>query len=153
MPEADDPFSGAWKFNPAGSQLSTPSPANWVQTIVVNGDEIRVREHIATVDGSQTVVLVQAKFDGSPYPVHGSRAIDSIAYERIDQNTISATGTKDGRVVLTEKLTVSSDARTVTQEYFIHEGERVLGKGVAVFDKAAAEPQVGSAQQTGGKDL
>lgn len=138
MPEANDPFNGTWKFNSARSQLTTPSPATWVRSIVATADEIRIREHIVTTDGSETVVLVQAKFDGRQYPVHGSRSIDSITYQRIDANTISGTGTKNGAVVITETVTLDSDNRAVTQNYSIHQGDRVLAKGVAVFDRAAS---------------
>src|SRR4029077_7762247 len=74
MPEQPDPFTGAWRFNPQLSKLSTQSPRYWIQEILSNFDEVHVREKIVTADGSETVVSVRAKFDGEAHPVEGSPA-------------------------------------------------------------------------------
>lgn len=135
MPEQPDPFSGAWRFNTQLSKLSTPSPRSWIQEILANFDEIHVRENIVRADGSETVVSVRAKFDGKDHPVEGSPAADMIAYTRVDQNTISGTGKKNGIVSLTETLTVPSENGTLTLTYSLHAGPKVVANGIAVFEK------------------
>jgi len=84
MFEQDDPFTGTWRFNPERSTLSTPPPQSWVQQIIATSDEVHVQETIAGLDGSQTLVEVMARFDGSDYPVTGSPAADTIAYRRVN---------------------------------------------------------------------
>jgi hypothetical protein len=88
MPEPPDPFTGAWRFNPQLSKVSTQSPRSWIQEILVNSDNVHVRETIVKADGSETVVSLRAKFDGEDYPVEGSPGTDTIAYTRVDRNII-----------------------------------------------------------------
>jgi hypothetical protein len=138
MPEQRDPFTGVWRFNSQLSSLSTPStpsPRSWVQEILANSEEVHVREDIVKSDGSETVVSLQAKFDGKPYPVEGSAAADTIAYERVDRNTIYGTGKKNGLVSLTQTVTAAPENSTLTLSYSIYAGPKVVANGIAVFEK------------------
>jgi hypothetical protein len=135
MPEQPDPFTGAWRFNPQVSKLSTQSPRSWVQQILANPDEVHVRENIVSSDGSETVVSLRAKFDGKDHPVEGSPAADTIAYTRVDGNTISGTGKKNGIVSLTETVTAAPENGTLTLSYSIHAGPKVVANGIAVLEK------------------
>lgn len=135
MIEQPDPFTGAWRFTPQLSKLSTQSPRSWIQEILVNSDEIRVREIIVKADGSETVVSLRAKFDGKDHRVEGSSAADTIAYTRVDRNTINGTGKKDGMVSLTETVAVAPEDGRLTLSYFLHAGPKVVANGIAVFEK------------------
>jgi hypothetical protein len=135
MPEQPDPFTGAWRFNPQLSKLSTQSPRYWIQEILSNFDEVHVRENIVRADGSETVVSVRAKFDGKEHPVEGSPAADTIVYTRVDRNAISGTGKKNGVVSLTETVTVAPENGTLTLSYSLHAGPKVVANGIAVFEK------------------
>jgi hypothetical protein len=135
MLEQADPFSGAWRFNAQLSKLSTQSPISWIQEIVANFDEVRVRENIVRTDGSKTVVSVRAKFDGKDHPIEGSPAADTIAYTRVDQNTISGLGKKNGIISLTETVTVAPENGILTLKYSLYAGSKVVANGIAVFEK------------------
>jgi hypothetical protein len=137
MPEQDDPFTGTWKFNAELSKLSMESPRSWFQRIVATSNEVDVRETIVRSDGSETLVSLRAKFDGREYPVHGSLAADTIAYARIDRNSISATGRKNGVISLTETVTVDSESDTLTLTYSLHRGREQVSSGIAVFERSA----------------
>src|SRR5260370_3225942 len=134
MPEQPDPFTGAWRFNPQLSKLSTQSPRCWIQEILSNFDEVHVRKKIVTADGSETVVSVRAKFDGEPHPVHVSPPAATIVYTRVDRNTISGTGTKIGVVSLTETVTVAPENGTLTLGYSLHACPKVVANRIAVFE-------------------
>jgi hypothetical protein len=135
MSEQDDPFTGTWKFNPERSTLSTPPPQSWVQQIIATSDEVHVQETKTRLDGSQTVVEVMARFDGSDYPVTGSPAADTIAYRRVGNNSISGTGKKDGVITLMETVTVTPERNTLTLSYSVHSEAHVVASGIAVFER------------------
>jgi len=135
MSEQEDPFTGAWRFNPQRSTLSTPPPQSWVQQIIATPDEVHVQETIVRSDGSQTVVEVMANFDGADYPVTGSPAADTIAYRRVSSNSISGTGRKNGVITLMETVTVAPESNTLTLSYSIHSGAHVTASGIAVFER------------------
>jgi hypothetical protein len=137
MYRQDDPFTGTWRFNAQLSRLSTPLPQSWVQQIIATRDEVRVQETIIRPDGSQTLVEVLARFDGKDYPVTGSPAADTIAYERASDNSISGTGKKNGVVSLTETVTVAPERHSLTLSYSIHNGGLEVARGIAVFEKDA----------------
>jgi hypothetical protein len=103
--------------------------------IFANFDEARIRENIVRSDASETVVSVRAKFDGQDYPVQGSPAADMIAYTRIDQNSISGTGKKNGIISWTETVTVVPENGTLTLSYSLHAGSKVVSNSFAVFEK------------------
>jgi hypothetical protein len=128
-----DPFTGLWIFSTERSNLSTPAPRGWMQQINATSAEVKVREEIIRSDGSQTVVTVQARFDGKDYPVSGSPAADTIAYTRVDANHIAGTGKKNGSVPLKETVTADPEDGTLTLTYSLYGGAREIASGVAVF--------------------
>jgi hypothetical protein len=135
MVEQPDSFTAAWRFNPQLSKLSTQPPRSWIQEILVNSHEVRVRETIVRADGSETLVSLRAKFDGNDYPVEGSPAADTIAYTRLDRNTISGTGKKNGIVSLTETVRVAPEQGNLTLSYSLHASSKVVAQGIAVFER------------------
>jgi hypothetical protein len=138
MSEQDDPFTGTWRFNLERSTLSTPPPQSWVHQIIATSDEVHVQETIVRSDGSQTVVEVMARFDGSDYPVTGSPSADTLAYRRVSSNSISGTGKKNGDITLMEMAIVAPGNNTLTLSYSIHTGTHVVASGIAIFEKDAA---------------
>ena len=94
-----------------------------------------MQETKTRLDGSQTVVEVMARFDGSDYPVTGSPAADTIAYRRVSNNSISGTGKKDGVITLMETVTVTPENNTLTLSYSVHSEAHVVASGIAVFER------------------
>jgi hypothetical protein len=132
---SSDPFTGTWRFNAARSTLTTPAPKRWMQEIVAGRAGLSVRESFTTVGGTETTLSVQAAFDGDDYAVEGSGAIETMAYTRLDLNTIAATGKKGGAVCLIETVTVDAASGTMTQRYQVYGGPDVVATGVAVFER------------------
>jgi hypothetical protein len=68
MPEQTDPFTGAWRFNPQLSKLSTQSPRYWIQEILSNFDEVEaeMRELQLLVSKSEVCVVDAEASDKDP---------------------------------------------------------------------------------------
>ena len=133
MSAETEPFHGRWRFNPELSNTCTPAPHSWIQEISAGPEEVTVREQIVRTNGTEIVLRVQARFDGTDYPVEGSAAVDTIAYIRADRNAIIGIGKKDGAVSLTETVLAHPDRRILTLAYNYLIGERIVAQGVAVF--------------------
>ena len=97
-----------------------------------------MQETIVRLDGTQTVVEVMARFDGSDYPVTGSPTADTIAYRRVNSTRISGTGKQNGIIALMETVAVTPENHTLTVSYSIHSEAHVVASGIAVFEKDAA---------------
>jgi hypothetical protein len=102
-----DPFSGFWTLVPGESKLAGPMPRRWTETLDVGDEAISVKEEITGADGRTLVVTVDGAFDGRDSRVNGSPLADVIAYTRPGSHRIDGVAKKDGRVVLTESITVS----------------------------------------------
>jgi hypothetical protein len=137
MADLQEPFSGKWRFNPGLSQLSTPLPRTWMQSIVATREEIVVRENIVRSDGSQTEVRCWARFDGTDYPISGLPIADFMAYKRVDSHNLSGMGKRNGVVVLTETLSIDPAGKVLTLIYSFQSGASQVARGMAVFDKEA----------------
>ena len=72
---------------------------------------------------------------GNDYAVHGSPAIDVIAYTRVDRNTISGMEKKNGHLSFTEVVKTDPGKGPLTMSYSIHVGGQIVASGVAVFEK------------------
>ena len=112
---AENPFAGTWKLNAAKSKLagSGIGPSGGVR---VESDGTTYKASVDTTDekGQPVKFDYEAKLDGKPSKVTGSAAIDELSLKRVDDHTIDATGKKDGKVVYTDKRTVSPDGKTYT---------------------------------------
>jgi hypothetical protein len=122
-----DPFSGFWRLNVEKSDTRLPVPK--AVRIKASGKAFRVREEVANQNRArETVATINADFNGKDYPVIGSPLADTAACERLDDHTIIMTVKKQGNLVVTEKLMVSPDGKTLTASFRNF-------TGVAVFDK------------------
>ena len=130
-----DPFSGFWTLVADESKLAGPLPRRWTETLDVGEDTISVREEIAGADGRTLIVTVDALFDGRDHHVTGSPLVDVIAYSRPGRLRIDGVAKKDGRVVLTESVTVSEDGRTLTMGYVMRLPDGRDVTSVAVFKR------------------
>lgn len=60
---------------------------------------------------------IDIKADGEDQKVTGHPYYDTMSIKIVDDRTIEATSKKDGKTVLTSKMTVSSDDKTATSEF------------------------------------
>ena len=133
---AESPFAGNWKLNAAKSKLagSGIGPSGGVR---VESDGKTYKAFVDTTDdkGQPVKFDYEATLDGKPSKVTGSAAIDELSLKRVNDHTIDATGKKDGKVVYTDKRTVSKDGKTYT---ISRTGTSSKGKkyhATIVFDK------------------
>jgi len=103
---AQSPFDGTWKTDPSKTQYSGQKP--FVQ-VLQNGVFQRT---------SATGEKFNAKADGTdqPGPPEAKTRYDTVAYKVVDDKTIEITEKKNGKVVLSAKLTVPADGKMMTIE-------------------------------------
>jgi len=133
---ADHPFAGTWKMNVAKSKLAG--------TGIGSGGSVRVETdgtvYKASVDtsddkGQPLKFDYEATLDGKSGKVTGSTTIDELSMKQVNDHTINATGKKGGKVVYTDKRTVSKDGKVYT---ISRDGTSPDGKkyhATIVFDK------------------
>lgn len=132
---ADDAFTGTWKLNEAKSKLSAGMNKNTTVTYEVSGDSVKITLDGVGADGKATHDEWTGKYDGKDYPVTGNSMTDTRAYKKVNEHTLEATGKKDGKVVLTAKITVSADGKTRTVAVTQTGADGKKSTGTAVYDK------------------
>ena len=127
---------GTWKYDAAKSKF-TPGPAYKSRTVQVeaHGEGIKVTVDGVSGDDTKHAYSYTANYDGKDNPVTGNPAADTIAYKRIDDNTVEATTKKGGKVSANIKIVVSKDGKnmTVTSKGKNEKGEAFTN--VAVYDR------------------
>lgn len=134
---AADSNIGTWKLNSAKSKYS-PGPAPKSQTLKIEAwgeDGVKYTADGVGADSKPTHSEFQAKYDGKDNAFKGNPDADTIAYKRIDANTIEATTKMKGKVTLKVKVVVSADGktRTLTQTGTDAKGGTV--NNLIVYDK------------------
>ena len=86
-------------------------------------------------NGSPTHSEWTGKYDGKEYPVTGDSNSDVRSYRKINKNTLTITGKKNGKVTLSGRIVVARNgkSRTVTTTTTDAQGKKVTN--VAVYDK------------------
>lgn len=133
----EDIFNGVWVFTAEGSTMSTPAPVFWTHTIAIEGDRIRVDEHMVRANAPEVRVSIDARLDGADYPVAGSFAVETMSYARRDARTITGIGRKNNDVALTETVMVDPAGGTFTLSYCFYRDGKVAAEGAARFIRSA----------------
>ena len=132
---ADNPNMGTWKLNEAKSKFAAGATKNNTVVYEAVGDNVKVT--VDGVDGSGNAIHSEwtGKFDGKDYPVTGDSTSDTRAYTQVNEQTLSFTAKKAGKVTLTGRIVVSADgkSRTVTNSSTDSTGKKI--KNTAVYDK------------------
>jgi len=110
---AENRFAGTWKLNAAKSKLAV-SGIGASGGVRVESDGTTFKASVDTTDekGQPVKFDYRATLDGKPSKVTGSAAIDELSLKRVNDHTIDATGKKNGKVVYTDKRTVTKDGKT-----------------------------------------
>ena len=132
-----DNHVGTWKLNLAKSTFS-PGPGPKSQALKIEAwgeDGLKYTADGVGPDGKPTHAEFQAKYDGKDNAFTGNPDADTLAYKRIDANTLEATSKLKGKVTITAKVVVSKDGktRTVTQTGTDAQGRAV--KNVFVYER------------------
>jgi hypothetical protein len=75
------------------------------------------------------------------YHEPGNPDWDSIAFQRVDANTLKATAKKGGQVAAGDTLTVSKDGQTTTIDYVETDTQGKKVKGTAVLRARSSTPR------------
>ena len=111
-------FDGTWKVDLGKAQLTQKPDVFSLQAGMY---------HCKTC-----VPPVDVKADGQDQKVTGHPYYDSVSVRVVDDRTIEETDKKDGKTVLTDKMTVTADGKTLTYEFTdstATSGDTVTGKG------------------------
>jgi hypothetical protein len=111
---ADDPFSGTWVLNHSKSKIPPPAPKSQIACMVVDASNIEITEEIVGDSGQKMTIQVRAKFDGKDYPITGTPYADTVAYLRLDRNTIKGVAKKAGKVIAYEMAVISPNGKYMT---------------------------------------
>jgi hypothetical protein len=111
---ADDAAIGTWKLDEAKSKLVAGMPKNTTVVYTQAGDSMKVVVEGVDAAGKATHNEWTGKFDGKDYPLTGDPTADTRSYKRIDANTLELANKKDGKVVLSGRITISADGKTRT---------------------------------------
>lgn len=120
---ATDPFVGTWKLNTSRSKFAPGAPSFILAIIQIESAANGLTSTAAGADGKgiSSDFTFSCQLDGTPCkvtpsttPMRSASAVDTIALKRIDPNIITATGTKNGKPVYTDRRVVSTDGKMMT---------------------------------------
>lgn len=132
---AGNVFMGTWTLNEAKSKMTAGADKNSTVTYTMDGDNIK-----CTIDGTdasgQTIHSEwTGKIDGKEYPVTGNPASNSRSYRMVNAHTLVATEKKDGKLVDTARIVVSTDGKSRTVTVHARDAKGMKTTTVAVYDK------------------
>ena len=131
---AENPQMGTWKLNEAKSKIPAGGIKNTTVVYAAEGDNVKV-----TTDGTLADKPVHTewtgKFDGKDYPLTGDPTADSRAYKQVSTHVLALTNKKDGKVVVTGRITVSADGKTRTLTTSLKDASGKPVHSSAVYDK------------------
>lgn len=132
---AADGFMGTWKLNEAKSKISPGAPKNSTVVYEAAGDNVKVTIDGTDNEGKPLHSEWTGKFDGNDYPVTGDPNVDMRSVKKVNDQTLTATQKKDGKVTTTARIVLSADGktRTVTASGTDAKGNKVTS--TAVYDK------------------
>lgn len=126
-------YMGTWKLNEAKSKFGPGAGKNTTVVYAAAGDnQVKITTDGVDKDGKPTHSEWTGKFDGKDYPTTGTPQSDTRSYIASGKHSLSMTVKKDGKTVMTGKITVSLDgkSRTVTTT-----GSEPSMNNTAVYDK------------------
>ena len=93
---AQSAFDGTWRF-----EFPRPKP----HRVMLRGDILRIPD-----------LKINVKADGTDQPAQGLQSYDTIAAKVVDDKTVQMTYKKNGKIVASQKDTVSADGKMLTRE-------------------------------------
>jgi len=132
---AQDSWMGTWKLNDAKSKIGLGAPKNTKVVYEAAGDSVKVTVEGTDNEGKATHSEWTGKFDGKEYPVTGDANSDMRSYKKVNNQTLTFTATKGGKVTVSGRIVMSADgkSRTVTASGTDAKGTKITS--TAVYDK------------------
>jgi hypothetical protein len=117
-----DPFIGTWRLDTYRSTFSSDSPQFLLGTIKIEpaGNGWKSTASGADGKGIASDFTFNCLLDGMPCkvtaatPMRSETSVDTMTLKRIDDHTVLATGSFQGRQVYSDRRMVSLDGKTLT---------------------------------------
>jgi hypothetical protein len=131
-----NPLIGTWALNVAKSTLAGAPPTSLTRVVEPwESDGIKGTGTLVRPDGTRANEVFTAHYDGMNYRITGEPAFDTIALKRVDGSTTGITVKKDGKVVATGTLVVSSNGKMLTETQTVTNAEGQKVNRVRVFNR------------------
>lgn len=113
LAQSTDPQVGTWKLN-AEKSKGTMFKGGTV-TVEPAGQGLKTTVDLVGQDGTPSKWSFTAQPDGKDNPIVGDNPFgNTLSVTRVDARTVKATIKQDGKVTLTQTVTVSEDGKTRT---------------------------------------
>ena len=103
---------GTWKLNEAKSKLNPNGSKNLTVVYAADGDNIKITVDGVDSNGKPTHNEWTGKFDGKDYPVTGAPDADTRSYTIVDEDTLSMTVKKGGKVTTEGTIVLYPDGKS-----------------------------------------
>lgn len=113
--QVTDPLVGTWKLNVAKSTYKPgPPPKSAAVAIEPAGKGLKISVDAVNADGSSAKWSFTTLRDGKDVPVTGNPAYDAAASTQLSAHEGTTVYKKGGKPVVTTKVVVSPDGKTLT---------------------------------------
>lgn len=132
---AGENWVGSWKLNAAKSQLASAPMRAQTLKFEATPDGIKLTSDGTDADGKPMHGGYVSKFDGKDVPWAGNPVADVACPKKIDDNGYENVWKKGGKAVVTAKVTVSKDGKTLTVSQAGTDAKGAAISSVAVYEK------------------
>jgi hypothetical protein len=133
---AASPMTGKWKLNQSKSK-STTGTVPKEETIVIadEGDKLNVTISGTDDDGSPIMISYVVPVAGGAGEMKEGAAYDAVSSNRVDDNTLDTTFTKDGKPVSATRAVTSKDGKTMNMTVKRQDAQGKPSSSNLTFDK------------------
>ncbi len=132
---AGETWVGTWKLNPAKSKLSPNGMHTQTLRFESASDGIHLNSEGTDAQDKPVHTSYTSKFDGKDVPWTGNSLADTACPKRIDDNSYENVWKKDGKPVVTSRISVSKDGKTMTINQTGKDASGASVDSVAVYDR------------------
>ena len=132
---AGEAWVGTWKLNTAKSQLSSAPMRAQTLKFEATPDGIKLTSDGTNADGKPMHGGYVSKFDGKDVPWAGNPVADVACPKKIDDMSYENVWKMGGKAVVTAKVTVSKDGKTLTVSQAGTDAKGAAISSVAVYEK------------------
>ena len=133
--QAEAPWLGAWKLNPAKSTTNSDRYKRVTLKIEPSEDGLRVAYDMVGTRGGVTHLEWTGKFDGRDYAVQGVDYVLTNAYSLVNDRSYQIVIKVDGAVAATAKVEISPDGKTLTTLTTEKNAQGQTANTTTVYDK------------------
>lgn len=132
---AGENWVGTWKLNAEKSKLGAAAVRAQTLKFEATPDGIKLTSEGTDADGKPMQGGYVSKFDGKDVPWAGNPSADVASPKKLDDNSYENVWKKDGKAVVTAKVAVSKDGKTLTVSQSGTDAKGAAFSSVAVYDK------------------